>query len=327
MTISTIQPGMRAALASPFTPIAVINGTPVYPLQGGRSGGGIQIVAGDADGDDDDELLDGDEDDEDDDDEPEDEPDDDGDEEDDPRARRRKGADGDAMARMEAALKKANNEAARNRRAGKAMQRLGIEDLATWLTERGIDPQTGFPYGDDVVDPDDDGTDGDLLYEPDTRKDSKKSDRETVRAIRTAVAQAEARARETYVPILAQQAATLALREAGFKGTPAKMNKILRLIDPDDLEVDLTDGEFEIVGIDEAVAQIQDDFPELFRGSDEDDERPRRRAATRTTGTGRTPARRASGARDVDGGGRGKPAARKGGWLDQIVVQMDKRGR
>lgn len=330
MTISTVQPGMRAVTASPYTPIAVINGTPVYALQGGRAGG-IQIVAGDADGDDDDELLDdGDEDDEDDDDEG-DGPDED--DEDLPRGRRRKPGNEDgtaAMERMEAALKKANSEAAKFRRAGKAMQRLGINDLATWLTERGIDPETGLPYGDDVVDP------GILDEEPEEtpeerpRRDTKKSDRETVRAVRAAATAAEARAREMYVPILAQQAATIALRDAGFKGSRAQMDKILRLIDPEELEVVLDDGEFEILGIDEAVAAIQDDFPVLF-GDDEDDDRtPRRRTPTKTTGTGRakpTSARTARGARDVDGGDRGKPAPKKGGWMEQLVKQMDQRGR
>lgn len=324
MTISTIQPGMRAALASPFTPIAVINGTPVYPLQGGRSGGGIQIVAGDADGNDDDELLD--DDDEEDDGDEDDEPGED--EEPAPRRGHKQAddADGDgAMARMEAALKKANNEAAKYRRAGKAMQKLGIEDLTTWLTERGIDPETGRPYGDDVVDPDDTGDD-DLYEDPTPRRDSKKADRDAVRAIRAAEARAEARAREKYVPILAQQAATLALREAGFSGSPAKMDRLLRLIDPNDLDIVMDGDEFEIEGIDEAVAQIQDDFPELFDG-----EQPTRRAAAKstTTGTGRprTAARRASGARDVDGGERGRPAKKTGTWVDAIVAQMDKRGR
>lgn len=324
MTTSTVKPGLSAALASPYTPIAVINGTPIYAMQGGRAGG-IQIVAGDADGDDDDELLDGDEDDDSDE---GDEPDED--EEDLPRGRRRKPAEDDraaAMERMEAALKKANSEAARNRRAGRALERLGISDLATWLTERGIDPETGLPYGEDVVDPNDLDGDEELIEER-PRRDSKKSDRETVRAVRAAASAAEARARELYVPILAQQAATIALRDAGFRGTAKQMDKILRLIDPEELEVVLDAGEFEILGIDEAVAAIQDDFPVLFGATtdDDEDERPaRRRAPTKTTGTGR--ARTTRGARDVDGGDRGKPAPKKGGWMDQLVKQMDQRGR
>jgi hypothetical protein len=333
MTLSTVQPGMRAALASPFTPIAVINGTPIYPMQGGRSGGGIQIVTGDDDGTPDDDLLDGD--DEDDDGEDDDEADE-PDEDEKPARRGRKADDGDgdgALARMEAALKKANSTAAKYRRAGRALERLGIDDLPTYLTERGIDPESGRPYGEDVVDPDDTGDtgDGDLFDErPTERRDTRKSDRDTVRAVRAAKTAAEARARETYVPILAQQAATLALREAGFKGNRAKMDKVLRLIDPNDLDIVLDGDEFEIEGLDDAISAIQDDFPELFKAVDEDDDdRPARRTAAKTTGTGRprTPARRASGARDVDGGERGRPAKKQGGWVEQIVAQMDKRGR
>lgn len=331
MTISTVKPGLSAALASPYTPIAVINGTPVYALQGGRAGG-IQIVAGDADGDDDDELLDGDEDDDDSD--GDDEPDEDeGEDLPATRGKRKKPNAEDAaaaMQRMEAALRNANKTAAKYRRAGRALERLGIDDLPTYLTERGIDPETGLPYGEDVVDPNDLDGDEELIEERPARRDSKKNDRETVRAVRAAASAAEARAREMYVPILAQQAATIALTAAGFKGEQKQMDKILRLIDPNDLEVVLDDGEFEILGIDEAIADIQENFPVLFRGADDDDDdRPtRRRTATKTTGTGRAaPARRATGARDVDGGERGKPAKKQGGWVDQIVAQMDRRGR
>lgn len=316
MTTSTVQPGMRAALvpASPYTPIAVINGTPVYPMRGGRSGGGIQIAVGDADGDDDDELLgDTDEDDdEDEDDDAEDEPD----EDEEPPARRRKDAGDGAMARMEAALKKANGEAAKHRRAGKALARLGIDDLGAWLTERGIDPETGVPFGDDVVDPHEAD---DELFDDRSERSTRRADRETARQIRAAEKRAESRAMEKLIPILAQAAATNALREAGFKGTPAKMDRLLRMIDPNELDVVLDEDEFEIDGLEEAVANLRDDFPELF---EDPDERPRRRAATKST-----PARRASGARDVDGGERGRPAKKTGGWAEQIAARMDRRGR
>lgn len=320
MTTSTVQPGMRAVMASPFTPIAVINGTPVYPIQGGRSGGGIQIFAGDDDGTPDDDLLDDADEDADDADDEDDEPDE---EEDERPARRRKSGDSDdAMVRMEAALRKANSEAAKYRRAGKTMARLGIDDLQTWLTERGIDPETGLPFGDDVVDPDDtsDGAEEELFtYDRDSRRDTAKRDRETTRAIRAAEKRAESRAMEKLVPILAQTAATNALREAGFSGTPAQMDRILRMIDPNDLDVVIDEDTFEIDGLDEAIAGLRDDFPKLF----EDEERPtRRRTVTKST-----PARRASGARDVDGGERGRPAKKTGGWVDQVVAQWDKRGR
>lgn len=341
MTTSTVQPGMRAVMASPFTPIAVINGTPIYALQGGRSGGGIRIAAGPDDGEDPDE-------DEDDEDDGEDEGDDEGEElpavmRGKPKKATRRAApadeddepdededeDGDdtpgAIQRMEAALAKANKTAMRHRRAGRAMQRLGIDDLDTWLTERGIDPETGRPFGSDVVDPDDevDEADDSLFEERPARRDQVKTDKETTRAIRAAEKRAEAKVRAELVPILAQVSATNALRNAGFKGTEAKLERMLRLIDPDDLDVIVEDGTFEIEGLDEAVATVKDEFPELFP-----DAEPVR---TRTTGTGRArpAARRVSGARDVDGDGRGRAAkkAQSGGWLDQMAARMDRNGR
>lgn len=344
MTISTIQPGMRAATghASPYTPIAVINGTPIYALRGGRSGGGITIVAGDADGDDDDDLLedaDGEYDDGDDGDElpavmrgkpkpkarrvepdEDDQDDEDEDDEDDTPG---------AIRRMEEAVARANKTAAKFRRAGKTMERLGIDDLPTWLTERGIDPETGRPFGSDVVDPDDDGEDFDAdvdLYEDDprdrrpSRADEAKRDKEIARTVRTAEKRAEARVRAELVPILAQTAATNALRSAGFKGSDAKLEKILRLIDPDDLDIVLDANTFEIEGLDEQVAQLQDDFPELFPA-------PVEARSNRTGGTRTRPSRRASGASDVDGGGRGRPAKKVGGWMEQVAARMERDGR
>jgi hypothetical protein len=348
MTISTVKPGLHIARAmSPFTPIAVINGTPIYPISGGRSGGGVRIAVGDDDGTPDDDLLD------DDDDEQDDEDDEQDDEQDLPAVMRgkakpkaktaRRAADEDeddepddededdgtpgAIKRMEAALQKANKTAARYRRAGKAVERLGIDDLSTWLTERGIDPETGRPFGTDVVDPEDEGgkdddTDDSLFEERPARRDPAKTDKETIRAIRAAEKRAEARTRAELVPILAQVSATNALRDAGFNGSPAKMEKILRLIDPDDLDVIVEDGTFEIEGLDDAIASIRDDFPELFPAAEP--------VRTRTTGTGRarTGARRASGAGDVDGGGRGRTAKKaQGGWIEQMVARMDAKGR
>lgn len=350
MTISTVQPGMRAATASasPYTPIAVINGTPIYALRGGRSGGSIAIVAGDADGDDDDDLLDdaegdyddGGHDDSDDDlpasmrgkaskakakkatarraveDDEDDEPDDEDDEDDTPGAIRR----------MEDAVAKANRTAARYRRAGKTMERLGIDDLPTFLTERGIDPETGRPFGSDVIDPDE--GDDDLLDESEerterpTRADRAKQDRETVRAIRAAEKRAEAKVRAELIPILAQTSATNALRNAGFKGSEARLERLLRMIDPDALDITLEDGTFEIDGLDEQISELQDEFPELFPA-------PVEAKTTRTGGTRTRPAARRTGARDVDGGGRGaaakKPAA--GGWMDQVAARWDRDGR
>lgn len=346
MTTSTLQPGLRAVAR----PIAHIGGHPVYPLQGGRSGV-IRIAVGDDEGSDDD-ILDDDRDEDD-------EDDDEGDEEPEeelpasmrgkrqatkaqPRKRttRRTADDEDqdsdeqdegddtpaALRRMEEALGKANRTAARHRRAGKVMERLGIEDLPTWLAERGIDPETGLPYGDDVVDPEDDGADDELLDDFDDRRrsdreDSRRRDRETTRQIRATRERAERDARDKYVPLLAQLEATNALRAAGFNGSKAREERLLRMIDPTQLDVIVEDDEFEIQGLDEQVAELVDEFPELFT------KREARTTDRRGTATRTSPARRASGARDVDGGERGRPARKTGGWLDQVAAEMDRRGR
>jgi hypothetical protein len=52
--------------------------------------------------------------------------------------------------------------------------------------------------------------------------------------------------------------AKLALKEAGLQGTP---DKLLKLIDTDDIEVD-EDGEVD--GLTEQIDELKKDFPELF---------------------------------------------------------------
>jgi hypothetical protein len=337
MTITAVKPGLRA-VHSPYTPISyTVLGVPVYSAQGGRSGGGIQFIVGDDEGADPD--FDDERDDDDDDD------DDDAGQDDEPAARRttrRRGqreddeADGDddgdtdwtpptreAWERVNGALKRANGEAGKRRRIGKVADKLGIDDFATWLTERGIDPDTGRPYGNDVVDPDDSADQGD---EPDerTRDDERarrQRDKEHARALLTAEKRGEQKAREQLMPVLAEHAARLALRDAGFSGDDRQLRRIMRTIDPDELDLDLDGDSFELVGIEEAVIQLQEDFPELF-----EERKPARRrsaAAATTRGT----ARATRGARDVDGGGRGRQQSAPKTWQDKILAQMVDRGQ
>lgn len=343
MTIEALRPfpaptPFPLGLHSPFTPVGYTpGGTPVYPAQGGRSGGGVEFSVRDDDGspdfDDDDDDEDG-RDEDDDEDEQDDEP---------PRKRTRRGqqpADGDgdtdwtppdreAWERVQDALRRANGEAGRRRRVGKVMSRLGIEDLERWMTERGIDPETGIPYGSDVVDPDDEGDgygpDGDFEREDDSRQrrreeshDTRRSDRDLVRQIRTAEQRGRDREREVLMPALAEVTARLALRDAGFTGNAKQLDRMLRSIDPADLDLDSDGDGFELVGMDEAIAQLRDDFPQFF--GDEEEERPRRRAARSSGGTGT--GTRSRGARDVDGGNRGRQPAAPKGWKEIIAQQM-----
>ena len=332
MTTTAVRPGLLAAL-SPFTPVGwTSGGTPVYAAQGGRGGGGIQFAVGDDDGADpefDDEHDDAEDDDE-----------------DEPAARGRQrrttqgdGDDGDedwtppdrnSYERLTSALKRANSEAGKRRRVGKVMDRLGISDLDTWLTERGIDPTTGQPYGSDVVDPGDADDEpagrraDDYEREEDVRprrdddeRTARQRDRQTARQILTAEQRGRAAARDELMPAMAELAARTAMRDAGFTGTPQQLEKMLRTIDPDTIEFDFDGGSFELVGIEEAIEELRTDFPERFEA------RTNGRAARRTTANGRA----TRGAREVDGGDRGRQPRKALGWAEQMVAQMERRGR
>lgn len=331
MTTSTLMPGLRAAS---LTPLGLVHGVPVYGLQGGRSGGGISFAVGPDDhdpdlGDDDDEDDDDDDDDADDEDEPRgrsrarrsrDDDDDDADQDDDgddwtPPTR-------DQWQRVQGALKKANGEAGKRRRLAKDMDRLGITDLPTWLSARGLDPETGQPYGDDVVDPDeqDDGIFDDHV-DP---RDQRQRDRKYARDVTAAERRGAQRARDELVPILAQSAAVNALRDAGFTGNQARLERALRLIDASQLDVEMDGANFDIQGLDEQIEEIKSEFPEFFRRDGMEDARRGQRTSNRAS-------TRRSSSRDVDGGTGGRASGKPKTWAEQALGQMNlstgRRGR
>lgn len=81
-------------------------------------------------------------------------------------------------------------------------------------------------------------------------------------------ADAEETARNTYQPQIVSAHAQLALREAGCK-TPARLAK---LIDRDAITVvEKPDGSMELVGLEDQVNSLAEDWPELFAGADTDD--------------------------------------------------------
>jgi len=350
MTISDIarltasMAATASHLATPDNPIHMrlvsrpfaltTGGQPVWHARGAAPGSGIQFAVGDDDGTPDDDLFDDDRDD--------DEGDDDEDEEDEkPAARKRTtrrggqqqddAADGEtdwtpptreAFDRVQEALKKANREAARGRRANKVMNSLGIDDLSSWLADRGIDPETGLPYGTDVVDPRDEegdgrGDDGDYEREDDARR-RRDEDRQTVRKIRAAEERGRTAVREELTPLIMEIAARSELREAGFTGTKAQMERMLRTLDVRTLDLDYDSEGFEVVGMDEEIERLKEDFPQFF--AEDEEPAPRRRrsaAAPERAATGR-----ARGAREVDGGNRGRQPAKAKGWREQLADQM-----
>lgn len=311
------------------------SGEPVWALRGAA----IDFAVGDDDGEDPRFGDEGDDLDDDDDDEP--------DEDEDPRARRSATARGqrrpagddkptdwtppdrEAWERVTEALKKANGEASKRRRVGKTLERLGIDDLETWLMDRGLDPETGMPYGDDVVDPDDDqGRDGDgYEREPEeprrTDRDGKLRDREVVRKVRSAEQRGRAAERDRLMVPLMETTARLELREAGFRGTKPQLDRMLASINPRNLELDADDDGYELLGIDEEVERLREDFPQFFKGDDDDEDEDEKPARKRRTAA---PTSRARGAREVDGGNRGRQTAKPVRWEEQMVDRMFKRG-
>jgi hypothetical protein len=316
--------------ASPFTPLAwTAGGQPIYPAQGGRGGGGIDFAVGDDDGEDPefDDERDGDEDDEDDDDEPAarrgrrslDDDSDDGEDDPDWEPPTR-----ESWERVQSALKRANSEAGKRRRVGKTMEKLGIDDLGTWLTSRGIDPETGEPFGGDVVGSDD-AEEYDDFEEPrrrDDDRDARQRDRQTARQILAAEQRGRAAARDEVMPILAEYAARTALRDAGFVGTSKQLERALRSIDPSTLDLEMDGESFELLGIEEAIAELQDDLPDLFTAP------ASTRRSTSRTGTSRAATSRTrGGAREVDGGERGRQPKQPLSWKEKMVAQMDRNTR
>lgn len=96
----------------------------------------------------------------------------------------------------------------------------------------------------------------------------------------TIAARAEDVAAKTWKPIIVNQAARAALVEAGLIGKP---DRLLRLLDPEDIDVDPESGEID--GLDEQIAELRREYKHLFR---------------------RTGTRRLDASRDRDGDGRGR---------------------
>lgn len=99
-----------------------------------------------------------------------------------------------------------------------------------------------------------------------------------------ATAQAEATAMAKFKPVAVRSAAVAALLKAKFQNpTEARLTRMVRRLDMDDLDVDMESGEID--GLDEQIADLVDEFPELFTEAaaeddtkDRDRDRPGRRA-------------------------------------------------
>ena len=300
MTTATIKPGL---LVDPFTPIGHTAFGPIFHAQGGR-GSQIEFVVGD------DEGADPEFDDEDDDDE------DDDDEDEEPRSRRRAQArddlddpDDDAewtpptreqWKRMEEAVTRNNHELRKRRVIGKQLNKLGIDpdtELEDWLRERGIDPDTGQRLDGKMAANGHKPAEGD---EDDDAEVDQKSPRDHKQALRQAEQRGAARAEMRYKSAVTVVLAENALRAAGWSGD--NLGLALKLIDPEEIELDFDEGELVVEGIDEQIETIRSEFPQWFRP--------------------KTPRARRAGTRDVAGGNRGQAPAKPQTWQQQIANRL-----
>lgn len=101
---------------------------------------------------------------------------------------------------------------------------------------------------------------------------------------------ADERAFARYRPTIVKAEAKGALVQAGAK--PDRVARLVRLLDVDEISVD-EKGNVDEDDLQAEVERVKEEWPELFRGDEEDDK----------------PSRRPAGSRRVDGGRTGKPSA------------------
>lgn len=148
-----------------------------------------------------------------------------------------------------------------------------------------------------------DGGEDDKAREEDRPTNGGVSRAEFDRAVSRAESRGEARVEARLKPMLAELALERELAQAGWSGTSSDI--ALRMISLD--EVDVEDGE--VVGIADQVADLKQEFPDLFRGR-------------RGGGTVRR------GAEQVDGGDRRRrtPPPKPQTWEQRIAARIDGRG-
>ncbi|QEQ93588.1 hypothetical protein SEA_ZUKO_10 [Streptomyces phage Zuko] len=131
----------------------------------------------------------------------------------------------------------------------------------------------------------------------------RKNETEGDAKIREATEKAAKAERDKYKPALVKTGATAALLAAKPKKGAAGIPRLIKLMDLDEIEVN---EDLELEGVEEEVARLQEEFPELFgeetedKGGKEkdDDEKPAAK-------------RRAPSTRQQDGAGKKPPAPKK----------------
>lgn len=198
----------------------------------------------------------------------------------------------DEFARMQAALKKANGEAANRRHM---------------LDQHGIDPRTGKRYDEE----DDETEEDDQPVKPkrksaDDVDDQPKVDTAAINRLQkqNRIEQKRAAQREARLTAALQKsAASAALTEAGWNGQGGPL--IERMIDLGEIEID---DQGDVIGLQEQIAEIKSSMPGWFK-------------ETRTT---RRRVKAANGAADVDGSDKttAPPVTEPIGWLQKLENQF-----
>jgi len=264
------------------------NGLPLY-LPGGGAPRDGEIIADSGDEDEPDEFG-GDEDEDEDEDEPDEEPQ--------PQRTNKPTYKQlqEQIARLEAGVKRNNQELASRRKLGQWADKHGIKDLDSWLATIGVDKETGQPVQGSSMPP---GTAPTDSGEPTPAKTGF-DEAEVERRVQLRLEQHSASAAEendTLRDALRRATLESALKGMKFKG---KLETALRVVDLGEIEVDL-DGS--VTGADKVAQSLQTEIPEWFQ---------------RANGTGAT----RTGGEDVDGGTRTRPPATKDSWEKQIVSRL-----
>lgn len=143
----------------------------------------------------------------------------------------------------------------------------------------------------------------------------RKNETEGEAKTREAAEKAAAAERNKYKPALVMTGAKAALLAAKPKKGAAGIPRLIKLMDLDEIEVN---DDLELEGVDEEVARLQEEFPELFGEEPEKDEKDDEDKDEKKTAV----RRRAPGSRANDGAGKKPPAAKKLTTSEIIMAKL-----
>lgn len=188
-----------------------------------------------------------------------------------------------------------NGELAKRRQVQQFMEAHGITDLDSWLSELGVDRESGqrLPAPAPAAQP----TQNDAEIE---RRVALATEQHQAQLQEREGAWGEERSRLQQFAI--SQAIEPALTRAGFSG--GDVGRALKVMDLGSIQVDADeDGLLKVTGLDEAIASLKADIPEWFRKSN-----------------GVRPPR--SGGGDVDGAPKPPPRPRTPTWEERVDQQL-----